>query len=156
MSLIGLTYGLVACKFLGVLPNVMIEVRSEKDRYDNDVSMIRFPDGTYYRMVHRSPEDRPIHTATIYGGRGKFVRFKSWFNTHTKHYTGCEVAGYNVRWYDDGRTELMYSPEDGPDLRAQLEQIKEGFLDVMIGVVMTQVAYHDLWQISRSQERQSA
>lgn len=135
----------------GVIPEGMIEERIEKDRYENDVSIISMCTGEKYRMVHHSPENKWWRqTATIYGGRGKFVKVEYKETESDLQTNTLTVAGIKFEWGDGDCFFPSNLPEKFTESdRAAIRDIcglPEGFHDLVIIKMMQLVERCDLWQ----------
>lgn len=120
--------------------------RVEKDRFDNDVSLITLADGTRFRMVHHKPARHSRQHATIYAGRGKFVKVKYFIPDNDCMATSIDIAGYGMSWGDGDPLGSASNPE-GPDLKDQLEAIREDDFDAVIILVLTAIkSLDEIWE----------
>jgi hypothetical protein len=96
----------------------------EKDKWNNVISEIKFP-GRTYRMVHHPSKNHFRSSATIYGGKDKFVRFSSYSSDRDTEENSAtlmtNVGDFYVAWGDG---DLLWF--DVPDqISADAERIKD-------------------------------
>jgi hypothetical protein len=124
----------------GVRPHGLIFERSEKDKYDNDVSIIQLADGTKFRMVHHSKNFHRRQRATVYADRGKFIKVEAFAPDDDCMATWISVAGYRVEW-GDGDNLGVVNPEGFPDLSSQLRQIHEDNMGAVLVFVLSSIEH---------------
>ena len=122
-----------------------IDWHVEKDRYDNKVSLVRLPGRAPFRMVHHPTKSPLRDRATIYAGKGKFVRMRSFAPTDDCKATTIEIAGYTMSWGDGDPLNPQCNP-DGPNLRDQLYAIHDNFDAVILLVLAAIKDIEDLWE----------
>jgi hypothetical protein len=147
------------CNALGVLGE--IDERVEKDKWDNDVSLITLASGAKYRMVHHSPKDKWWRQrATIYAGRGVFIRFEYTTSSNDCVAETCEAGGYKMWWGDGEPGDVIKSDKPGaPDLKETLGKIHASgsHFEEMLLVVLTAVdGKPDLWDKKDVQQKEAA
>lgn len=123
-----------------------IDWRAQKDRYDNDVSLIKWGCGWSFRMVHHTPMERARQRATIYAKDKKFVRVEMFAPNDDCMSTFITIAGYRMEWGDGDPGTAENNPL-GRDLKSALEQICEDDFDLVILTVLGNIKCHDaLWE----------
>ncbi len=74
-------------------------------------------------MVHHKEPRKRHQTATIYAGRNRFVKVKSYYPTRDTEMTTLDVAGFDTGWGDGEQCDLRYtgacvvSPETMKELK---------------------------------------
>ncbi len=131
-----------ACNRRGTIPPGLIEERADRDRYDNEVSLITLADGRKYRMVHHDPANKPRQRATIYAGRGVFVRVKSHTPDRDTIPHAITVAGYETQWGDGDNLGAWAADgmEPVPGVLDALRQIEHDNFDLAIVTVLAAIA----------------
>lgn len=87
-----------------VLGLSIFEPHSSKDKWENDVSIIHFPDEDY-RMVHHSKVGQVRQNATIYGGYDRFLKFSSFDPSSDMQVHSVSIKteiGAFKSWWGDG------------------------------------------------------
>lgn len=99
----------------------------EKDRHDNDVSKISFPDRNF-NMVHHSKQHHVSQFATIYFGRDKFIKFNSYYseNDCEEHYVELitRMGTIHVAWGDGDTLRVEFEVRGtapGLELKERIE-----------------------------------
>lgn len=111
------------CGASGLLSLGTIQWMSDKDKYDNQVSLISLPDGQKFRMVHHTNK-WDYRYATVYGGYKKFMKFIYRGTENDCATNDIELGGYKMSWGDGDPIHIANHP-DGPDLTTILNQIHE-------------------------------
>lgn len=128
-----------------MIPIGFIQAYAEKDRYDNDVSIIHMCHGVKYRMVHHNKRFHKSQRATIYAGRGKFVKVQ-----YTNYGNDCmedhyEVAGY--KWsVGDGEVGSVFSPNHLQNLDQLMWDIGDNWEICMINILANIENDNKAWQ----------
>lgn len=124
-----------------------IDRYAQTDRYDNPVSLITLTDGKTFRMVHHHKGWRKRMRATIYAGRGKFVRVDEFDPDSDMEVHHLTVAGYRVEW-GDGDFLGASSRQDGPNLNAEIyEHCAHDESDDALLFILSRIADNDaLWE----------
>lgn len=115
-----------------------IEWRVQKDRHDNDVSLIRVGCDWHFRMVHHTPLRLARQRATIYAKDRTFVRVEIVSPDNDCIPTKITIAEYTMEW-GDGDPLCAENNPSGPDLKSALEQITEDDFDLVILTVLANV-----------------
>lgn len=113
----------------------IFEGHIEKDRHDNDVSKISFPDREY-RMVHHSKNHHIRQFATIYFGKDKFIKFCSYWSDNDRQAHKVELitacGKLEVAWGDGDclwvTFEAVPNAEDQNFINTELKERIEGHL----------------------------
>lgn len=89
--------------------------RVEIDRFNSDVTLLKFPDYTY-RMVHHSQPQQFRQYATIYGGRDMMLKFSSNENNNptSAHWVRIDSAHgeFFTSWGDGDNLGFTYPKLD--------------------------------------------
>lgn len=102
--------------------------RIEKDKWDNDVSVIEMPDGRKYRLVHHTEPTKYRQKATLYGGRNLFVRIFTSTSDNDCVETKIEINNILVSWGDGdnlGVTKLEETWPKGEQHKRKTIEFKE-------------------------------
>lgn len=78
----------------------MLRYRVQKDKWDNDVSLIDMPSGDSYRMVHHTPAHYNKQRATIYRSDRKYVRVEYYFVRRDTEAEYVRISAYEILWGD--------------------------------------------------------
>lgn len=137
--------------------------RCEKDKWDNDVTVIETPTHKY-RMVHHTTPEKYRQKATLYGGRNKFVRVFTKTSDNGSVETFIEINNFVVSWGDgdnlgvhklegtwpkgqQDKRQTVQPEEDETILVAALCLIQDdNFEQVLITVIMYLEMHEDKWQ----------
>lgn len=132
-----------------------IEYRKERDRWQNDISLVYMPDGKCYRMVHHSKE-LAIHYkqyARLYRKSGVYINYEY---THPSSDTAMKtvsLAGYSMSW-GDGEPGWYVVPDGCPDLRGEFAKIFDEDTAAFVLVVMKVLhEREDLWQVKVREDK---
>jgi hypothetical protein len=121
---------------------------TEKDRYDNEVSIICMPYGLEYRMVHHKSRGY-YEYATIYAGRNKFMRFRFLEGKSDTHGDVLQLGNYEI-FYGDGEVVSVTSDENGSNINSilrNIEQTHEAYHSLFILNVLLHNQSDDIWQM---------
>ena len=124
-----------------------IDRKVEKDRYDNEVSLIHLPGPRPpFRMVHHKTKSPLRDRATIYAGKGKFVTMRAFSPTNDCVATSIEVAGYTMYWGDGDPLDPTCNPA-GPNLHDRLRAIHDDNFEAVIILVLDAIKDIDaMWE----------
>lgn len=121
----------------------------EKDRWDNEVSIILLPDGRRLRMVRHAPKKAWHRTvrSTIYRGRGSFVRVVTTAGRNDCCYDELTVAGYGMLW-GDGEIGPFTNADKGPDLETLVttECVHQNTENAILTVLGAIIDVDDVWE----------
>lgn len=126
-----------------VLINMMIfEGHVEKDKWNNEISKILFPDFTF-RMVHHTEQGKFRQNATIYGGRDKFLKFSSYYSDNDLHAHSVSIRtalGEITTWWGDGDGGFLEFDEE---LKNALPEHTKALLEEAKGYISNSVTGGD-------------
>lgn len=94
----------------GALGLGMIRYRCQKDKWDNDISLIDMPSGDSYRMVQHTPPHYNRQRATIYRRDRKYIRVEYYFIRRDTEAEYIRVGGYSIEWCDGDRGDVTSHP----------------------------------------------
>lgn len=137
--------------------------RCEKDKWDNDVTVIETP-SKKYRMVHHTTPEKYRQKATLYGGRNKFIRIFTSTSANDCVETSIEINNFVVSWGDgdnlgvhkleatwpkgeQAKRKTVPPEEDEKELVVALSQITDdNFEQVIITIIFYLEMNDDKWQ----------
>lgn len=121
-----------------------IDHRVEKDKYGNEVSIITLADGRTYRMVHYTPRGRYTQNATIYAGRGKFMRLHTHYTDNDCQVNSFRLGDYRISW-GDGDPVAVASVGDVPNLDDLLYTLREDDDNAIIAILTAVGENNAVW-----------
>lgn len=135
------------------MPVAFWDPRCQKDKYDNDVTLITVVDTTY-RMVHYTPVSANTQRASIFGGRGIKASFRSFWNENTPSAPHTiNVSGFYTSWGNGNNLGVNYrqNPDNIVDIPGldvflkNLESIQDDDDRRFTIEVLCFIDQHDLW-----------
>lgn len=125
----------------------LINHRAQTDHYGNDVSLIHLPPLEIgFRMVHHTKPGSPLQKATIYAGRGKFVRYSAYSSDNPCSAEWIKVGGYEAEWGDGDLLAVRQNPKGAAIPEADVRDINGNFSAFML-LALSAVHAADLWEV---------
>lgn len=124
-----------------------IQPRVEQDRFGNDVSLIEVEAHGHihkFRMVHHTPRGSWRQTATIYAGRGVYVKYKTCTYDNPCRPSVLECAGYSQHW-GDGESMGAFSNPAGPNLNRKLDALHDDYEKALCLILSEIAGNDDVW-----------
>lgn len=130
----------------------LVSHRAEQDKWKNDVTILRTPDGKQYRMVHHSQPYHKKQRFTIYEGRNRFIKVFYTLPRDDTHEHSASAHRYTVTW--DGMDNLGVTIDDSiglgghddAELVEALKKIKGGHYFEVFLSVLNYVEVFNCWQ----------
>lgn len=126
--------------------------RKEKDKYQNDVTIIELPDLRKYRMVHHMPESKwRYQRLTVYAGRGKFFKITLRFSENDCKANVAEVHDFFISWGDGDNLGVYrvdnapHRPEDANIIAALQDVTEDNWEQCVLMVILWLEQNDDRW-----------
>lgn len=94
----------------------MINYRSERDRFNNDVTLITLPCGQIFRLVHHTSAHVSTQRGTIFRRKGIYIRMRYVIPDDPCKATVFEIGGYKLQ-YGDGEVLDIQCEEGWPEIK---------------------------------------
>lgn len=125
---------------------VIIQPRAEKDRFDNDVSIVELPHRSF-RLVHFTPVGKFKQRAVLYSGPGRFIRLYFKYSDNPCAMIVFEAGGYQICWGDGDNLSVEHLPDHATtkidDLMTRLRQVHSDNWEECLVCILLRIEHDD-------------